>query len=151
MNKRYAFAVFTFAAVALISCGAPHEDIEGTYVIEVDLGDQANPIEATGDRPEQTLTICINESGEYTAFLAGGLGSEQDADMIVVDKNEFSITFVSEVRGGTFEMSYFGKIKDGELSGTFSSGMGDFDFTGTLKEDDENTTENESDLKLQSE
>ncbi|MCY3884152.1 MAG: hypothetical protein OXG24_04465 [Gammaproteobacteria bacterium] len=151
MNKRFAFAVFTIASVTLASCGVPHHDIEGTYVIAVDLGDQANPIEAAGDQPEQTLTIGIDESGEYSAFLSGGLVGDQKADEVNVDKNEFSITFVLEVRGGMFEMSYIGKVKDGELSGTFSSGMGDFDFTGTLKEDDENTTENESDMKLQSE
>lgn len=136
--------VIAVTIVALILGTAAFGDIQGSYVIEVDLGDSGVGVETATNRTEQTLTINVSDEGDYSATLAGGLVGEADADQVRVDKNEFSITFEFDVRGGTFKMTYSGDVEDGEMTGTFSSGMGDFEFTGKLKEEDETNTEGES-------
>ncbi|MXZ45017.1 MAG: hypothetical protein F4Z01_08635 [Gammaproteobacteria bacterium] len=136
--------VIAFTVAASFVCLVASGDIDGSYVIEVDLGDSGVSVETATNQPEQTLTISASDEGEYSATLTGGLVGNAKANQVKVEENEFSITFEFDVRGGTFEMTYSGEVENGEMTGTFSSGMGDFEFTGRLKEEDETNPEGES-------
>ncbi|MCY4143152.1 MAG: hypothetical protein OXG08_05620 [Gammaproteobacteria bacterium] len=141
--------MYFFAMVALIASMSVFAKIEGTYVIEVSWGGGGGGGGAARgggerERPEQTLTISVDDEGEYSATYAGGWGGEQEASDIEVEENEFAITFVFEMRGNEFEMTYEGQVEDGEMSGTLTTQMGEMEFTGKLKEEEEEDTEPET-------
>ncbi len=133
---------YFFAMVALIASMSVFAKIEGTYVIETNWGGGGGGGARGGgdyEMPEQTLTISVDEEGAYSASYDGGRGEPRDATDVEVDENEFSITFVFEMRGNEFEMTYAGKVEDGEMSGTVTHQMGEMEFTGKLKEEEEET------------
>ena len=142
---------FGVALIAMFFSVSILAEIEGTYVIEVQMGDRGGGGGGArggggggGERPETTLTISVDDEGEYSATMSGW-GGEQTATEVDVEENEFSITFVRQTQRGDWETTYNGEVEDGEMSGTLSMSGGDWEveFTGKLKEEEEAEPEGE--------
>jgi hypothetical protein len=102
-----------------------------------------------GDGGEVTLTLAVDDEGNYSAKLAMGPMGESEGQDVEVDGNEFSFTVTRETQRGDFSMSYSGTIEDGVLEGTMSSDWGEGNFTGKLKE--EESEEEDSDESAEGE
>lgn len=101
------------AVFASLSIGA---EIEGTYVLE-----NKNKFKS---KNEATLTINVDDKGEYSATLDGGFDTITDAEDIEVDGNEFEATFLVGRGDLEVELTYSGRVEDGNLTGTISTSNG---------------------------
>ncbi len=109
--------LLAFAGPAVVALAA--EDITGSWEMTMDFG----------GRPSfATLTITKNADGS----LAGKWGS-QDLSNVKFDGTK--LTFARTVRFGDneFTMNYAGTVKDGKITGAFSTENGDFEANGARK------------------
>lgn len=122
-----------FAATVLVTLAAvaAYSTIEGTYVIAIEGMPQ------NSEMPEMTIGFSVDDEGNYSVVLGGGLADdEQEVQDVSVKENEFSFKVVGETPMGEVTMSFKGNVEDGKMSGTMSSEGFDMKFTGKLKEED---------------
>ena len=120
------------ALITLFATATAFADITGTYVLEFEGMGQGGG----GDRGEMTLTLAVDDEGNYSAKLAMGSMGESEGSDVEVDGNEFSFTVTRETPRGDFSMTYSGTVEDGELTGSIGTDWGDNPFTGKLKEEE---------------
>lgn len=124
---------FLAALIVLFASATVFGKIAGTYVLEFEgMGSRGG-----GDGSESTLTLAVDDEGNYSASMSMGAMGEVEGQDVEVDGNEFSFSVIRETPRGDFSMSYSGTIEDGELSGTMSSDQFEMNFTGKLKEEEE--------------
>ena len=128
------------ALAALLASLAVFAKIEGTYVLEADT--------SSSNIEDSTLEISVNKDGRYSATLASSLNVLQYSENIVVDESRFKASFFLSESNAEQEITFTGRVENGQLIGTFSTGSnGEFDFTGNLGEKTEKTDVNILDIE----
>lgn len=110
--------------------------IEGTYVLSDDQDDNRR-----FNKKETTLAINVDDEGQYLATLTSSFGAITKTNDIEVTEDGFAATFVLSTSQDELEVTYEGEVKDGNLSGTITSRIGEegdeieVKLTGKLKEE----------------
>lgn len=114
--------------------------VEGTYVLETD--------ENSSNEGNSTLTIDVDDEGEYSATLKSSSGAFTYTDDVVVDENKFKSTFPYWDLSGEHEITYSGSVENGKLTGTVSGDFEDVvEFAGSLIENTDNTDAKTTDVE----
>ena len=122
---------YAVALIALFASASVFAKIAGTYVLEMEGMGRGG-----GQDVEVTLTLAVDDEGNYSATMAMGSFGETEGEDVEVDGNEFSFSVTRESQQGSFSMTYSGTVEDGELEGTITHDFGEMSFTGKLKEEE---------------
>lgn len=125
---------------ALLVSLAAFAKIEGVYVLEAGV--------TSPKVQDSTLEISVDKDGRYSATLTDSLSALQYSENIVVDESGFKASFFLSKSNAEQEITFTGRVENGQLVGTFSTGSnGEIDFIGNVDEETETVDFNKLEIE----